>query len=224
MVETIVGDKNIARLYIYRLLQLLTKYPDRELLEILKSDELWESLERAVEIIGVGGQDTIQRLGNWLKSYEDDEKLLTDLRIEYTYLFINAIPHVPASPYESAYTDRGLLMGEPVSQVLQAYRKAGLDISLDSDNLPDHIATEIEFMFYLVRQEATQDNVVDDGVRNTWQEHQKHFLKDHLARWSPLFLSRIVSHARKEFYMLVAQLCEGFLRAEIARVATKDSR
>ena len=222
MVETMVGDKNLARLYIYRFLQLVTTYPDVALLEMLKSDELWESLERAVEILGVGGQDTIQRLDNWLKSYEDDEKLLTDLRIEYTYLFINAIPHVPASPYESAYTDRGLLMGEPVSQVLQAYRKAGLDIRLDHDNLPDHIATEIEFMFYLVRQEAAPDNVADDSVRGTWQEHQKFFLKEHLARWSPLFLSRIASHARKEFYRLVAHLCEEFLRAEIALVETKE--
>ncbi len=222
MVETMVGDTNLARLHIYRLLQMVTTYPDVALLEMLKSDELWESLERAVEILGVGGQDTIQGLDNWIKSYEDDEKLLTDLQIEYTYLFISAIPHVPASPYESAYTDRGLLMGEPVSQALQSYRKAGLDIRLDHDNLPDHIATEIEFMFYLVRQEATQDNVADDNVRGTWQEHQKLFLEEHLARWSPLFLSRIVSHARKEFYRLVAQLCEGFLRAETARVATRE--
>ena len=221
MEENMIGDRNLARLYMYRFLQLVTTYPDRALLETLKSKELWESLARAEEMLSVGRQDTIQGLSIWIKSYEDEGMLLKDLQIEYTYLFINAVPHVPAPPYESAYTDRGLLMGEPVSQVLQAYRKAGLNLRLDHDNLPDHIATEIEFMFYLVQQEFKQDNVDDNSVCNTWQERQKCFLEEHLARWSPLFFSNVVSYSRKDFYRLVAQLCEGFLNTETSEVTIK---
>jgi len=214
MVETLVGDKNLARLYIYRFLQLVTTYPDMALLEMLKSDELWESLERAVEILSVGGQDTIQGLDNWLKSYEDDEKLLTDLRIEYTYLFINAIPHVPAPPYESAYTDRGLLMGEPVSEVLRTYREAGLTMSESYDALPDHVAAELEFMFYLVRQETVASESTQQERADVWRERQRQFLSEHLLRWMPSFLERVTASARRPFYRLLGHLTKVILGSE----------
>ena len=214
MVETLVGDKNLARLYIYRFLQLVTTYPDMTLLEMLKSDELWESLERAVEILGIGGQDTIQGLDSWLKSYEDDEKLLTDLRIEYTYLFINAIPHVPAPPYESAYTDRGLLMGEPVSEVLRTYREAGLTMSESYDALPDHVAAELEFMFYLVRQETVTSESTQLERADVWRERQRQFLSEHLLRWMPSFLERVTASARRPFYRLLGHLTKVILGSE----------
>lgn len=218
MVQILVKDESLARLCLYRFLQLANTYPDKALLEVLQSTEVWDSLGRAVEMLGIEGQEIICELSTWVKSCQDSNKLLLDLQVEYTYLFINAIPHVPAPPYESAYTDRGLLMGEPVSRVIQAYRKADLNIRLDYDNLPDHIATEIEFMFYLVRQESTQQNSPAKSAPNTWQEQQKHFLENHLAIWSPLFLNKVRAHARTLFYRLVAELCDIFFRSEIIRV------
>ena len=219
MAQTLIKNENIARQCLYRFLQLTNTYPNNTLLEVLQSSELWDSLECAVETLDIEGQEIIRGLSTWIKSYQDNKKLLLDLQIEYTYLFINAIPHVPASPYESAYTDRRLLMGEPVSKVIQAYRKAGLNIRLDYDNLPDHIATEIEFMFFLVRQESIQQNSTEKSATNTWKEQQKHFMEKHLAIWGPLFLSKVEEHTRILFYRLVAKLCDIFFQSEIIRVS-----
>jgi TorA maturation chaperone TorD len=103
-------------------------------------------------------------------------------------------------------------MGEPVSQVLQLYREAGLTMNEEFDALPDHIAAELEFMVYLIQQEAE----AEDG--EGWQERQKRFLAEHLLRWGGEFLEKLQDSARQPFYRYLAPLTEMWLRAEGQRL------
>ena len=154
MVETVPAQETIARLLLYRFLAKGYSYPEADLLEILSVEVVWEELALAGEVLGLETSPNLVELREWLDGYKgDEERLLLDLQIEHTYLFITARPHVPASPYESAYNGRGYLMGEPVSQVLAAYREAGLAMHKDYDALPDHFAAELEFLSYLIQQE-----------------------------------------------------------------------
>ncbi|NIV28123.1 MAG: hypothetical protein GWN58_01050 [Anaerolineae bacterium] len=212
-------EETMARLLLYRFLGLGYTYPETALLEVLQANETWDQLTAADEVLGLGIGPTLADLQTLVESYAGDgEQLLTDLQIEHTYLFISAVPHVPASPYESAYTNRGLLMGEPVSQVLRAYREAGLLMNKDYDALPDHMAAELEFMFYLVQQEAESSQSGDEDGAGVWQDRQRSFLREHLLRWGPSFLKEVTASARQLFYGMLAALTEAWFRSEEQRL------
>lgn len=212
--EPAVNQETVARLLLYRFLAQCYTYPEPAFCEALHGHEVWDQLGVAGEALSRRIDQSIASLQACVRCYNGgDENLLTDLQIEYTYLFINAVPHVPAPPYESAYTGAGLLMGEPVSQVLKAYREAGLIMHDDYDALPDHIAAELEFVSYLVQQEATAAQQAPEEAE-AWRTRQRDFLAEHLLRWGPPFLKRVMEHARRPFYIQVSKLTDALFHSE----------
>ena len=210
MAET-VSQESIARLLLTRFLARGFSYPDADLLALLADPATWEQLRAADEALALGIEPLLAEMQSWLEGYDDEEQLRRDLEVEYTHLFIAARPHVPAPPYESAYQGRGLLMGEPVSQVLAAYGEAGLAVHRDYDDLPDHIAAELEFVAYLLQQES------ETGQTGEWRERRQRFWQEHLLRWGPEFLARVSTAARLPFYRLLADLTGALLRGERGR-------
>ena len=215
MVETVPAQETIARLLLYRFLAKGYSYPEAALLEIFSVEVVWEELALAGEVLGLETSPTLVALREWLVEYKgDEERLLLDLQIEHTYLFITARPHVPAPPYESAYHGRGYLMGEPVSQVLAAYREAGLAMHKDYDALPDHFSAELEFLSFLIQQELDAVQAGDTASAASWLERQNRFLEEHLLQWGPRFLEKVTAGARKPFYRLMAGLAGLVLQPE----------
>lgn len=97
------------------------------------------------------------------------------LQAEYVRLFINALPEVSCPPYGSFYIE-GALMGESTVALRNLYRSYGFK----ADEMPDHVAVELEFLARLAafRQQAP-----------VGPDHE--FLVDHLGRWLPRFLDRV---------------------------------
>ena len=177
-------------------------------------EKMWAELRAAAELLDVESQQAISGMEAYVSQHRGDaEQLLNELRVEYTYLFINAVPHVPAPPYESCYDGAGRLMNEPVSQVLHLYREAGLTVRDDYDALPDHVSAELEFMFYLIQQGMkTSQSIIE--ATDIWRKRQNEFLRQHLFKWVPLFLEKVNSNARIPFYRLLAQITESILNTE----------
>ena len=208
-------EQTVARLVLYRFLAQSFNYPQADLVDVLTAERVWDELLATDEALDLNAGRCLEEMRDWLHGYVDDgERLLLDLQIEHTHLFITARPHVPAPPYESAYRDGGLLMGESVSQVLEAYRRAGLAMHRDYDALPDHVAAELEFVSYLVQKEAEVLDLSDQAGVATWQDSQRRFLEAHLLRWGPALLDRIVTAARLPFYHLLATLAGAFFSTE----------
>ncbi|MFC2006954.1 molecular chaperone [Chloroflexota bacterium] len=223
--ETAEIDSAIARMLLYRFLSQAFSYPETAFTDILLKDGIWDEIRYADDVLGRGAEQTIAEMGNIVSQYSGNaQKLLTDLQIEYTYLFINAVPRVPAPPYESVYSGRGLLMGEPVSRVLHLYREAGLIISESYDALPDHIGAELEFMFYLVQQETKAKQTDERERADTWWEKQSRFLSEHLLQWSPPFMDRVTQNARMPFYRLLAELLGAFFNTEQKLIGLEESK
>jgi len=81
---------------------------------------------------------------------DDSDDFLEDLQTEYTRLFINASPHVIASPYASVNTPgEGVLYGPISEKTKDFYRSRGYEV--DDRELPDHIVNELEFLDSLFR-------------------------------------------------------------------------
>ncbi|MFC1861767.1 molecular chaperone [Chloroflexota bacterium] len=223
--ETIPIEEAIARMLFYRFLGQAFSYPETAFADILLKDGMWDELRDADDVLGRCAEQTIAEMEIFVSQYSGNaQKLLTDLQIEYTYLFINAVPRVPAPPYESVYSGRGLLMGEPVSRVLHLYREAGLIISESYDALPDHIGAELEFMFYLVQQETKAKQTDERERADTWREKQSRFLSEHLLQWSPPFMARVTQNARMPFYRLLAELLGAFFNTEQKLIGLEESK
>ncbi|EMA12372.1 TorD/DmsD family molecular chaperone [Haloarcula marismortui] len=117
------------------------------------------------------------------------------LRTEYTRLFIGPAGP-PCPPYESVYRDGedpdelGPVKGPATMAVVRWYREFGVQPAAAYSDLPDHIATELEFAAYLA--EAGFDDQLDQ------------FFEEHLAAWTDEFLRQVEVETREAFYASLA--------------------
>jgi len=185
-------------------------YPDAEWVTTLLDGQWPATLVKVLEPLRLpadGVQQAIEALP------ADPAAALQALQVEYTYLFINAVPHVPAPPYASAYMGEGLLMGEPAEAAVRAYRQAGLVLAEDYHDLPDHLAAELEFLAWLGEQAVAAYEVGDEEQARTWIAQQQAFLQQQVQPWLPAFCRRVEKAARIPFYRELARLAEQVLSA-----------
>ena len=118
-----------------------------------------------------------------------------DLRTEYTRLFIGPAGP-PCPPYESVYRDGddpdelGPVKGSTTMAVVRWYREFGVQPAADNPDLPDHIATELEFAAYLA----------EEGL----DERLDQFLEEHLSVWAEEFLTQGEAETNEAFYSSLA--------------------
>lgn len=135
-----------------------------------------------------------------------------ELAVEYTRLFRGPVK-AQAYPYESMYTD-GEVLGRSALDVMRAYEQAGVGVSAEFKDLPDHIAAELEFMHYLCAREFEAGQEHDPEAAARFGDLGGSFLRDHLARWVPAFADCISQHATSHFYLALARVTKEFIRRE----------
>ncbi len=139
---------------------------------------------------------------------------LQALLVDYTRLFLGPIQAL-ASPYESVWLEGGEAAGaDPTAAVLELYQQGGFDIGEDFDDLPDHVAVELEFLYLLLfnqRQALESGNM--DQLASARAQLQR-FLGGHLGAWVGAFSDAVKEHAETLFYRELALLTERFVRLE----------
>ena len=141
-----------------------------------------------------------------LTAYLSDcgENALTDLAVDYATVFLAAGSATgrAAIPCESLYTSpRKIFMQEAWEDVCRIYAQAGLGKgSTYDDMMEDHLALELEFMAYL--------------VKNGNPESQLSFLDTHLLNWVGEFMADIDKYAALDFYKATGRITLGFLQME----------
>jgi len=163
---------------------------------------LSESLDvsRSAEL----GDEVIFELGRVADGLDEARGLPLDrVQGEYTRLFINAFPHLPCPPYESAYRSRSLI-GKATELVAATYREWGLEVD---DKSADHVGAELEFMAFLIRLS------LEDAHTDT-TDAQKAFFRDHIMKWMPEFAADLDREASLGLYGSVARTLTTFLVSE----------
>ncbi len=138
---------------------------------------------------------------------------IVELQKEYVRLFITS-KHVPCPPYESAYRDKQHRLMVFAQELIKKYKKAGLKISKKFKELPDHIAAELEFMYYLCYMEEKFKKEKNKKEAEKFREMQKEFLKEHIAKWVPRFCDDVIKESKIEFYKDAARLLKNFIERE----------
>ncbi|MFN3477256.1 MAG: molecular chaperone [Candidatus Methylomirabilales bacterium] len=199
-----------ARSSLYDLLALGFSPPSEELLQAWGT-RLLQVLEEAEALFtwpGLKGE--LERLRTFAgKDQEGREKLLADLRLEYTRLFIGPYG-LPVPPYESVYRER-TVMGASTLDVLRRYEEAGFIFSPSFKELPDHVAVELEFLALLSSEEAEAWERGDTAKAFHLLRLEEAFLRDHLGEWIGGFSDRLVSSTEGPFYQAMAELLQAYV-------------
>ncbi len=117
---------------------------------------------------------------------------LVELQTGYTELFISRLGGVPAPPYGSVYLEKeGQLMGQTTLCVLSAYEGEGLNHE-EGGEPPDFIATEMEFLYFLVGKEIDALSRNDLEAAHSLRQKQVDFCHSLLQPWVYPFCQRIL--------------------------------
>jgi len=104
-------------------------------------------------------------------------------------------------------------MGPSALDVQRRYAEAGLGLARGHQGPPDHVATELGFMGYLVEKGAD----ASDAEQRAWLRRERAFLRDHIAVWLPAFCQRVKEVSQHPFYTALADLTEAFISWDMGR-------
>lgn len=174
---------------LYRLLARALAYPDKHFVGRLQDAvsqirlDLWSDQRLPLGLL-------MQELGKLA------HVPLDQVQGEYTRLFVNAYPHVPCPPYESAYVE-GELLGQAAEEVGALYRQWGL--VMDGEAV-DHAGAELEFVAFLLALDTSELLATADN-----------FLARHVLPWLPRFAADVERESRLGFYRAVGRLLAAVL-------------
>lgn len=126
-------------------------------------------------------------------------------------------------PYETEYTAGHIFMKtSQMADVAGFYRAFGLQMGEDLGERPDHVGAELEFMQVLALKEALALERGEVEHATIARRAQRLFLRDHLARWTPVFAERVTSQAGTgSFYAALAGLLRAFVSREASRLRVR---
>jgi len=195
-----------ARSVIFNIYSALFCQPDRA---IIGDINVYKKLDQAVQFCNLNASDHVEKLKTAADMYSD-----TELLVEYARLFIGPFKTF-APPYSSVYLgSENTVYSEETVWVMQFFQKAGLDFNRDIHDLPDHIAVELEFIYYLIFNEVSQieENNIDKA--KFYHDHQSEFIKEHLHKWVPAFCARIIEETKNEYYQILAESMNIFIETD----------
>ena len=186
----------------YKLLSECYHLPDEKLIKILNGLEKSRG-ELYLEIV-----KTISGISD-----------VESLKIDYSKLFVGPYGLL-APPYGSMYLeDTRMVMGNSTMDVRNKYEEEGLDISLKE--APDHIAIELEFMYFLIFKEIETIRNSDSGNTASYLKKQRVFLETHLGKWVSEFANNVEVNAQTEFYRNLARLTKLFVEKDLKSLSDK---
>ncbi|MHC4749327.1 MAG: TorD/DmsD family molecular chaperone [Planctomycetota bacterium] len=134
------------------------------------------------------------------------------LKVDYAGLFVGPYKLL-APPYGSVYLEDKRIMGDSTIDVRNCYENEDLDIVIK--DAPDHIAVELEFMYYLVVKQIMAIRDADSQTLLYCLQKQYSFLWTHLTRWLPEFAENVKKKAQTEFYKNLAQQTKIFVQKDL---------
>ena len=215
-------ELSIARLLIYGRLARSFSYPDADLVSFFLNGEIDEYAEY-YRHLGIEPDESMAKIISWLGECSDQKTALRELEVEYTRLFITAYPRIPAPPYASIYLENDrLVWGNTTVEALETYREAGLKVSDDFRDVPDHIAAELEFVSYLISSQLEAKEKGNNERHSEMSSIQERFLVDHLLKWSISFFDIVIESTGAIFYRESSALARNLMKAEMSRLSMED--
>ncbi len=187
----------------FRLLAVCFYPPERK---VLLEEGVLENLHRLLGKVCPEAASCSEGMAGALLQASEEE-----LAVAHAKLFVGPFA-LQAPPYGSLYLDtRKRLMGDSTMEVLKMYQRAGLALSGDFKDAPDHIAAELEFMYFLIAKEIQALRQGDRIDAFGYLKMQQEFHDKYLRPWMEPFVERIRAASEHEFYALLAESLSTFI-------------
>jgi len=209
------GEREKLREDTYRLVAACYYRPQKAFLE----EKVFENLAAALQSICRPAAENARALRNSFLEVSEE-----DLLADYARLFVGPY-ELLAPPYGSVYLERKRrVMGDSTLAVQKAYAAMGLTMDKDFHELPDHVAVELEFMYYLVHEELQAFGEGDIGRLRKILKKQEWFLENHLGAWIFDFTEKVQQGCKTSFYGNLAQCTSLFVRADVQHLASQSGK
>lgn len=198
-----------ARSNCHKLLAACFYQPQKE---IFMEEGLFENLTVLLKQACPDAVVFSEKMGQAILNYNNE-----DLLIDYAKLFVGPY-ELKAAPYGSIYLDEGRkIMGDSTIEVIKIYKDEGLSIDENFKELPDHIAVELEFMYYLIFKEVEALEKSETDKALNFIKTQELFLDKFLKKWVGPFCDKIKQGTDNEFYSSLADCLSVFIEKAHAR-------
>lgn len=177
--------------------------------------------EKQVDLIYGLGKPIVEFFSKIAKELPEKSDL-KQFKIDFSKLFVGPYKLL-ASPYGSTYLEGGdVLMGDSTMDVKNRYENEGL--FMDIKEAPDHIAIELEFMYFLILKEIEAKKTPDQEKADYYLEKQLSFLETHIGRWIPEFTDNVIVNAQTEFYKNLARITKAFIKKDVKSLVDHMAR
>lgn len=173
--------------------QVFLVEPDKKLLEGIGEIKINSEGET-----GTGGlkgmHDSVRQNKNRLNEWAEQ------LSLEFARLFIGPVDP-PAIPYASFYlSESHSLMTEETIAVRKQYLEAGVALKNLYQMPDDHIAIELDFLYYLTERAVELFENGKNAQAEKLLNLRGDFLKDHFVLWAPAFVHRILESTEEDYF------------------------
>ncbi|MDZ7741921.1 MAG: molecular chaperone TorD family protein [Bacteroidota bacterium] len=186
-----------ARTDVYNLLSALFSQPEDE---ILSDPNLIVSLNEPLKLLLNDSNNLAAQLKKGLEKYNE-----TELLVEYSRLFVGPFKTL-APPYSSVYLGDGTVMNDHTVWVLQQYRNMAIDFNFELRDLPDHIAVENSFLYFLLFNQVQGIQEKDAEKVRYYFDAQNNFIRQHYAVWVPKFCEKGIDNTENDFYKTLFEI------------------
>jgi DMSO reductase family type II enzyme chaperone len=200
-----------ARSTIYGALAECFLYPDAELIEMIGSGALADRLR---ELLGVIDPALVEQV-TW-KNLQDAGPDMDALQVEYTRLFDVGAKGPPCALYGGSYLQSRM---QSMEEGVRFYNHFGLSMSEDPHELPDHLATQLEFVHFLTYQEAELREKGEDP--SDFLRAERDFVSRHPGRWVPQMLESLEKAEPMVYFLEVARILNLFLKNEVEQLVAQ---
>ena len=180
--------------------------PDLTTCEEISKPEYTKPFQSLRKLID-GMEEPLSALKSTIASLIDSEALFQRLETCYVGLFINNRKGDIVPLYASCYAgdavdgQRPMLMGRDAVEMRQRISKMGLELMGPSNEPPDHISIELEYLYYLLSKGwAEKDNPLLSEAGT--------FANDAMLPWVAQWKDRLIDSAECRFYPLLATMTE----------------
>lgn len=174
-------------------------------------ERMFESMLAAAQQLDPALAATAQRLGEAFAAQD-----LQTLLIDYTRLFLGPVNPL-AQPYASFWlTGEKTLMQDTTVALLDLYAEGGFDIDEGFQDLPDHVAAELEFLYLLNHRlhRSSSDSSDAAADRARIASLRQRFVAGHLGNWLPAFAQAVQEGAETPFYRELGALTQAVMVIE----------